>query len=126
MTRLGEALASVHSDLELHDDMRRSFPEEWFADGGPGVFVHGDLSTNNVCWDSVEDRLIIVDWSSTPMIDPLATVAPACFDVHWLVSISSTASPCEAGSCPTVEERQTASSKGTGRLAICRTRRTPC
>lgn len=83
--RLGGAIAVAHSGLELPEDMRRAFPEEWFADGGPGVFVHGDLTTNNVCWDSADDRLIIVDWSTTPTIDPLATVAPACFDAHWFI-----------------------------------------
>jgi Ser/Thr protein kinase RdoA (MazF antagonist) len=47
--------------------------------------VHGDFTMNNVGWDEAGDTLVVVDWSTTPMIDPMATIASPYYDVHWFV-----------------------------------------
>jgi tRNA A-37 threonylcarbamoyl transferase component Bud32 len=55
---------------------------------GPGrdvVFLHGDLTSNNICIDENDMELVIVDWSASPLVGRVPTCGPRGFDVIYFV-----------------------------------------
>ena len=83
LTLLGTGLAEVHGRLKLEPAFTLPMPSRWAEWGDDGVFVHGDLTMNNVCWDDGGDRLVILDWSSAPALGAPVTVASRYFDLAW-------------------------------------------
>jgi hypothetical protein len=83
MGRLGRGLAAVHAGLRLPPEQTLPMPVGWADWSGDPVFIHGDLTMNNVCWDEPEDRLVIVDWSSAPALGAPVTLADPYFDLAW-------------------------------------------
>ena len=83
--RLGRALAHIHLELDLDPSMHIPLPSEWGGQSESNVALHGDFTANNICVDRSDGALIIVDWSSAPLVGRSATVGPACFDVSWFV-----------------------------------------
>ena len=81
--RAGRALASIHSDLSLTEDLANPLPEPWAASTEETVFIHGDFTVTNVCVDIDTGSLVIVDWSATPLIEQVATSGARTFDVQW-------------------------------------------
>lgn len=82
--RLGEALAVIHRELTLPDEMVVPLPSplDW---PGEEVFLHGDFSVYNVCRDE-EGSLVIIDWQMTGVHEGRATRGTPCFDLIWFIN----------------------------------------
>lgn len=83
--RIGQALAVIHRDLRLPDDMRLSVPRA-FRDGGGDVFLHGDFGLRNVCFEPGSQVPVILDWQFTDMHGGEATFGSRYFDLIWFVN----------------------------------------
>jgi tRNA A-37 threonylcarbamoyl transferase component Bud32 len=83
--RAGRALARIHLDLRLNDAMQHPLPNDWMTSLAENVFIHGDLTANNICVDESDMSLVVVDWSAAPMVGRRATLGPRGFDVICFV-----------------------------------------
>jgi len=81
--RSGAALAAIHKHLRLPEKLKIRLPETTPTNSYAEVFVHGDYTGDNVCYDRKNDRLVIVDWSSAPLFGGKATFGPRYFDLIW-------------------------------------------
>ncbi|MCK4624721.1 MAG: hypothetical protein KAV00_05370 [Phycisphaerae bacterium] len=85
LVTLGKALATIHKELVLPDDMRIPLPPECSLPGETDVFFHGDFTCTNVCLKDCEEKLIILDWQMAPRYGGLATYGTRYFDLVWFV-----------------------------------------
>ncbi len=83
-TLLGEALAVIHRELILPEDMVEPLPRPLVLPGRE-VFLHGDFSVYNICRDK-EGRLVIIDWQMTGVHGGRATWGTPCFDLLWFIN----------------------------------------
>lgn len=95
-TRAGRAIATVHQRLELDEELRTPLPPNWRIPNEESVFFHGDLSANNICVDTVTHELVLVDWSTGPMVGRQPTVGPREFDLISFVWHLIVAAPWKA------------------------------
>mgnify|MGYP001146765002 CR=1 FL=1 len=86
MERAGRALAVVHRQLLLPDDMKHQLPPQWMARPDDNVFIHGDFGGQNVCYCKGSDQLVVLDWSAAPLIGRVPTYGSRYFDILWFVS----------------------------------------
>ena len=84
--KLGKSLAIVHTQLVLPSGYKNYLPVEWIADEYHNIFVHGDLTIDNVCVDIASQTLVIVDWSTAPILKYNMTYGSRFFDIHWFIS----------------------------------------
>ncbi len=84
-SKLGKVLAIIHKELVLPDNMVVPIPEE-LSHTKNKVFVHGDLSVQNVCVDATLKKIIIIDWQMTPLLGGKATFGVRYFDILWFIS----------------------------------------
>ena len=82
---LGTALAIIHRELTLPTDMIIPLPEE-FAFPHDEVFLHGDLSVDNVCVGTVWPPITVIDWQMTCHLGGAATYGTRYFDIFWFIS----------------------------------------
>ncbi len=82
---LATALAIIHRELQLPSDMVCPLPSE-LSSHGNDVFIHGDLSTENVCFDERDSSIVIFDWQMTGMHGGRATYGTRYFDVVWFIN----------------------------------------
>jgi tRNA A-37 threonylcarbamoyl transferase component Bud32 len=80
----GGALAAIHDALELPDHLRTALPPEWM-DPDTNACLHGDFTPDNVCIREPDATLVIVDWSTAPLLDSLGTYGSFYFDVLWFL-----------------------------------------
>jgi aminoglycoside phosphotransferase (APT) family kinase protein len=85
LKQAGQALAVVHEKLLLPEEMKHELPPEWMARPDDNVFIHGDFAGFNLCFDDTSGRLVILDWSSAPLLGNVATYGSKFFDIIWLV-----------------------------------------
>ncbi len=83
LTRIGQALASIHERLVLPSRMKLDLPGGWKRYEDEGVFLHGDFSRDNVCFHEETGRLVIVDWSATRALGEPRTFGTPFFDIIW-------------------------------------------
>ena len=81
---LGASLAIIHRELTLPDDMCIPLPAE-FALSHNEVFLHGDLTLDNVCVGSSWPPIVILDWQFTTGYGGRATFGTRYFDIMWLI-----------------------------------------
>lgn len=83
---LGGSLAIIHREMTLPESMLIPLPEE-FALPDDEVFLHGDLSVDNVCVGTSWPPIAILDWQMTPLYGGgQATYGTRYFDVLWFIS----------------------------------------
>jgi tRNA A-37 threonylcarbamoyl transferase component Bud32 len=82
---LGTSLAIIHREMVLPDDMCVPLPDE-FVSPHDHVFLHGDLSVDNVCVGRSWPQLAIVDWQMTGLYGGKATYGTRYFDILWFAS----------------------------------------
>lgn len=83
--RLGKAISLVHEQLRLPDEMRIPLPQG-LDHPGEGVFLHGDLSTENVCLtDDPHPKIVLIDWQMSPRYGGRATWGTRYFDIAWFI-----------------------------------------
>jgi len=85
LKKAGQALAAIHEKLILPEAMKHELPAEWMSCPGDNVFIHGDFAGFNLCFDESADRLVILDWSSAPLLGNVATYGSRFFDIIWFV-----------------------------------------
>ncbi|MBN2592791.1 MAG: phosphotransferase [Sedimentisphaerales bacterium] len=85
LKKTGQALAVIHENLILPAQMKHELPAEWVACSGDNVFIHGDFAGFNLCFDESTGRLVILDWSSAPLLRNVATYGSRFFDIIWFV-----------------------------------------
>jgi hypothetical protein len=85
LKKAGQALSVIHEKLVLPENMKHKLPAEWMACLGENVFIHGDFAGFNLCFDESAGRLVILDWSSAPLLGNVATYGSRFFDIIWLV-----------------------------------------
>jgi aminoglycoside phosphotransferase (APT) family kinase protein len=86
LNKAGQALSVIHEKLVLPENMKHELPAEWMACPGDNVFIHGDFAGFNLCFDEPAGRLVILDWSSAPLLGNIATYGSRFFDTIWFVS----------------------------------------
>lgn len=85
LKKAGQALAVVHEKLVLPEEMKNELPPEWMAWPDDNVFIHGDFAGFNLCFDESAGRLVILDWSSAPLLGRNITYGSKFFDIVWFV-----------------------------------------
>ena len=85
LKKAGQALGVIHEKLVLPEEMKHELPAEWMACPDENVFIHGDFAGFNLCFDESTDRLVILDWSSAPLLGNIATYGSRFFDITWLI-----------------------------------------
>lgn len=94
LDRAGQALAVVHEELTLPEEMKHDLPSPWMNRAGENVFIHGDFACINVCFHEPSGALVILDWSAAPMIGRTPTFGSRYFDVILFVSSLFQGAPC--------------------------------
>jgi len=82
LEKTGQALVAIHEKLVLPADMKINLPDEWMDDAD-NVFIHGDFTGENVCFDKSANRLVILDWSAAPLLGRRVTFGVRYFDIIW-------------------------------------------
>lgn len=82
---IGASLAHIHKELVLPKEMIIPLPPE-FSLPGNEVFLHGDLSVNNVFVGPDFPPVIILDWQMTAVHGGRATYGSRYFDLMWFVN----------------------------------------
>ncbi|MHC4324840.1 MAG: hypothetical protein ACYSUX_11265, partial [Planctomycetota bacterium] len=85
LKKAGQALSIIHEKLLLPGEMKHELPAEWMACPGDNVYIHGDFAGFNLCFDESAGRLVILDWSSAPLLGRNITYGSRFFDIIWLV-----------------------------------------
>jgi aminoglycoside phosphotransferase (APT) family kinase protein len=85
LKKAGQALSVIHETLVLPQEMKHELPAEWMACPDENVFIHGDFAGFNLCFDESSGRLVILDWSSAPLLGNVVTYGSRFFDIIWLV-----------------------------------------
>lgn len=81
---LGTSLAIIHRELALPDEFRLPLPDAFVLEHNE-VFIHGDLTVDNVCVDLARTQIVILDWQMTPLYGGHATYGTRYFDVLWFI-----------------------------------------
>ena len=85
LRKAGQALAVVHQNLVLPDEMKYELPAEWMDRVDENVFIHGDFAGFNLCFSKSSEQLVILDWSTAPLLGRVATYGSRFFDIVWFV-----------------------------------------
>jgi len=83
----GRALAVVHEQLVLSDEVKHNLPPEWMVRPEENVFLHGDCGFVNLCYHEPSQRLVILDWSTAPLMGRTPTYGSRYFDIFWFVGL---------------------------------------
>ncbi len=86
LEKAGRALAVVHAELTLPEEMKHELPAEWMDSCDDNVFIHGDFACINVCFHEPSDELVILDFSAAPMVGRTPTFGSRYFDILLFVS----------------------------------------
>jgi len=82
----GKALAVIHRDLVLPEEMKHDLPPEWMDSEDDNVFIHGDFASINICFREPSNELVIVDFSAAPMVGRTPTFGSRYFDILLFIS----------------------------------------
>jgi hypothetical protein len=88
LEQAGVAMAFVHAHLRQERKVAVEFPTIPHFPGflekpGDAVFLHGDLTGDNVGLSPSRQRLFIVDWSTAPMLGRRGNFGSRYFDLVW-------------------------------------------
>lgn len=86
LEKAGQALAVVHEQLVLPEEMKFELPPEWMGSSDDNVFIHGDFTIGNVGLHMPSERLVILDWSAAPLLGRTPVFGSKYFDILWFVS----------------------------------------
>lgn len=85
MERVGTSLAIIHQRLILPYEMSIALPSE-FDLPGTEVFLHGDFTADNICFQKRTSMIFILDWQMTARHGGQATYGSRYFDLFWLMN----------------------------------------
>jgi hypothetical protein len=81
----GLALARIHRDLVL-DWRNWVIWNDKPVDHGDAVFIHGDFNIFNVGYSRSSQSLVILDWSTAPLLGREGNFCSRHFDILWFAS----------------------------------------
>ncbi|UCF14635.1 MAG: hypothetical protein JSW59_14570, partial [Phycisphaerales bacterium] len=84
--KTGQALAIIHEELTLPEEMKRELPPAWMDSADENVFIHGDFACINVCFHEPSGELVILDFSAAPMVGRTPTFGSRYFDILLFIS----------------------------------------
>jgi hypothetical protein len=84
MKRIGAALAAIHKNLTLPQEMMLPLPKAYSLEGTE-VFLHGDFGLANIYLTQANGNIVILDWQATRKLDVSATYGSRYFDLMCLV-----------------------------------------
>jgi hypothetical protein len=82
---LGASLAIIHRELTLPSKMRISLPKVIDASYDE-VYLHGDVTVDNICVSDEWPPIVIVDWQMTRHYGGMSTFGVRYFDILWFLS----------------------------------------
>ena len=86
--KVARTLAFVHSRLEMPEQLKRLVPQHWSGPHNDYVTLHGDFNMINVCCHETSGKIIILDWSTGPALNFVATTGPRQLDIaHFIRSL---------------------------------------
>ena len=86
LKKAGKALAVIHRDLALPEEMKHQLPPEWMDSEEDNVFIHGDFACINICFREPSNELVILDFSAAPIVDRTPTFGSRYFDILLFIS----------------------------------------
>ena len=94
LDKTGRALAKIHEELTLPEEMKHELPPPWIGSAGENVFIHGDFACVNVCFHEPSGELVILDFSAAPMVGRTPTFGSRYFDILLFMSSLFQGAPC--------------------------------
>ena len=94
LKKAGQALAVIHEELTLPEEMKYAMPTEWMDPADENVFIHGDFACINVCFHEPSGELVVLDWSAAPMAGRTPTFGSRYFDILLFISSLFMGAPC--------------------------------
>lgn len=85
LSRVGFSLGMLHRRLRLPPEMVVPAPDPWLGDPSDRVIVHGDFNAINLCYDPRRERLVILDWETSPALPFTCTQASRYLDAAQFV-----------------------------------------
>lgn len=84
--RAANCLRDIHRMVRISDLSSIRFPEVPPDISDRKSFLHGDFNLENVQYDERNDRLVILDWSLTPLLESgRGNYGPVEWDVAWFL-----------------------------------------
>jgi len=94
LDKAGRALAAIHEELILPEEMKHELPPAWAGSADDDVFIHGDFACINVCFHKPSGNLVILDFSAAPMVGRTPTFGSRYFDILLFMSSLFHGAPC--------------------------------
>lgn len=82
----GVALAHLHQEFRIPQDLHRRVALAGTADVAPPVVVHGDFTVENVMMVKGTGELVILDWSVAMWLGPAGTLAAPHLDLGAFIT----------------------------------------
>jgi hypothetical protein len=82
---VGRALGLLHRELHVAPEHVVKAPPPWLGEPDEQTLVHGDFNAINLCVDNASDRLVILDWQSSPALPFWCTSATRYLDIVQLI-----------------------------------------
>lgn len=84
--KIGLCLANIHTSYKLPDNLIEPLPIELAEHNSQQVFIHGDMTGDNILYRASDNKLFIIDWMMTKKHKGKATYGTAFFDVAWFIN----------------------------------------
>lgn len=87
--RLGKSLSLIHTGIAKFKAVeKRGFPEKFFKQefGEDLVYIHGDFTMRNILYIEEIEKLLIIDWSTSPIFNFSANYGPRYWDLSFFIS----------------------------------------
>ncbi len=84
--KIGTGLANIHMKYKLPENLIEPLPEELADDDSQQVFIHGDLTGDNILFSPNDYKLYIIDWMMTKSHEGIATYGTAFWDIAWFLN----------------------------------------
>jgi len=84
MSQIGEILNVIHSNLTV-PGTTKPIPIN-IPCKSKEAFLHGDYNLMNIQFDVIRKRLVVLDWSLTPIVYPPGNWGPIFWDISWMLN----------------------------------------
>jgi len=83
LKKVGVILDYIHNNLHL--EKVHPIPDRFDCEG-KHVVLHGDFNSLNILYDHQNNRIVIIDWSLSPLIRGTGNWGVCYFDVAWMIN----------------------------------------
>ncbi len=85
---VAQCLAQIHDNLDLGEENKYVIPSEisFGVEEINFVFLHADFNLENVQYDLSTEKIVIIDWSLTPLLDKSANWGTRYWDICWMIN----------------------------------------